>query len=46
LLELLEINEFKRPIKDMPFLLGIESGGTITTDSEVLPNVDFEMKCK
>ena len=38
--------ETNTEVEDMPFLFGIESGGTITTDSEVLPNVDFEMKCK
>lgn len=27
-------------------IIGIQSGGTITTNSEVLPNIDFELKAK
>ena len=31
---------------DIADTLDIEAGGTITTDSEVLPNVDMKIKCK
>lgn len=33
-------------VADITDTIDIESGGTITTDSEVLPNVDLSVKCK
>lgn len=38
--------ETQDEIADIPFTLDIEAGGTITSDSDVLPNVDFDIKCK
>lgn len=38
--------ETEDEVVDIPFTLDIEAGGTITSDSDVLPNVDFDIKCK
>lgn len=38
--------ETKDEVDDMPFIVEVESGGTITTDNEVLPNIEFDIKCK
>jgi len=38
--------ETNTEVADPTNTIKIESGGTITTNSNVLPNIDFEVKCK
>lgn len=38
--------ETENEVADIPISLGVESGGTLTTDSQVLPNILMEIKCK
>lgn len=38
--------ETESEVADITDTIDIESGGTITTDSEVLPNVELSVKCK
>lgn len=38
--------ETENEVADIPISLGVESGGTLTTDSDVLPNILMEIKCK
>lgn len=38
--------ETQNEVPDIADTIGIEKGGTITSNSQVLPNVDFKIKCK
>lgn len=38
--------ETENEVADIENVVDIESGGTITTDSEVLPNIELSVKCK
>ena len=38
--------ETENEVADIENVIDIESGGTITTDSEVLPNIELSVKCK
>lgn len=38
--------ETENEVSDIADTIGIEKGGTITSNSQVLPNVDFNIKCK
>ena len=38
--------ETENEVADIDFEIDVEAGGTITSDSDVLPNVDFDYKCK
>lgn len=38
--------ETQDEVADIPVSIDIQAGGTITTDSNVLPNIEFNVKCK
>ena len=38
--------ETENEVSDFDNIAQINAGGSITSDSEVLPNVNFEIKCK